>query len=83
MLIDGLRLKTIGPSIVQHIIKFSELEFWKVSDLIDGCAGRNVGQDTVRQWPPLIAPVDFLKNLFLVCFGYGVLQTITNLFGPS
>ena len=78
--IDDHRLRIVvwltDCRFVRHstVSQISWSEILGVSYSIDGCAGRTVGQVMVRRWPPCVAPVDFLKNWFLVCLWYGVLH---------
>ena len=67
-------LQSVSPSVVQDITNFSGLKFLGVSDPIDGCVGRTVGQTTVRRYHRWLHLQIFFYSLFLVCFGYKVLH---------
>ena len=41
--------RTVSPSVVQYLTSLSGLEFLGVSDPIEGCAGRTVGQAMVHR----------------------------------
>ena len=59
-----------------RLSNFSGLKFLGVSDHIDGCAGRAVGQATVRRFHHWLHLQFFSLKLvfFWVYFGYGVLH---------
>ena len=71
--------RTVGPSVSQDS-QFFPADFLGVSDPIDGCARWTVICATNRRCHCLFhLQIHQKKKLFLVYFGYGVLQPLTKL----
>ena len=74
VLIEGHGLRSIDPSVDQHLTNFPGLRYLGVFDPIDSCAGRTMGKATVRRSITLVAPAYSSQKQVFVFFRYMVLH---------